>query len=98
MRWTRSDMTAVAIAWIVLIGFVVLVCVLLPTPPQVPAAPQLTTVMLDFFFGAAAIALASCVVSVVLARRFARTASGELERRLIERIREMEEKRRAGDR
>jgi H+/gluconate symporter-like permease len=86
MKWTRNDVAALAVAWIALVGFVVLVCVLLPTPPPIPAAPQLTSVMLDFFFGAVAIALAVCLVSVALTVWFVRRASREAERRLDERF------------
>jgi len=86
MTLTRGDLAALAVAWVALAGFVVLVCVLLPTPPAVPSAPHLTLAMLDFFFGAVAIALFACVISVVLAFRFARGAVREMQRTLDERI------------
>jgi hypothetical protein len=92
MKLTRHDWTGLAVAWIALIGFVVLVCVLLPTPPEVPAAPQLTSVMLDFFFGAVAIALAVGLISVGLTVWFVRRVSQETERRLDERIVQAAEK------
>ncbi len=86
MRWTRHDTAVVSLAWILLAGFIVLVCVLLPTPPEVAGAPRLTSAMLDFFFGAVAIALAVGVITVGLTVWFVARAGHEAERLIDERI------------
>jgi len=84
MNWRRNDVTALAVGWIALAVFVVTVCLLLPTPPDVPGAPQLTSVMLDFFFGAVAIAIVASVVSIAFTVSMVRGTRREVERRLDE--------------
>ncbi len=80
MKWTREDTTFVALVWLGIVGLVVLVCILLPTPP--PATdPHFVSVLLDFFFGAVAVALASGIAAVVCAFRFVRRLDREIRAR-----------------
>ncbi len=97
MKWGRNELTALAVGWIVLAAVVVIVCVLLPTPPDVRAAPRLTSVMLDFFFGAVAVAIAGSLVSMVLIVWSVRSLRRETEQRLEE-IARLLAKRHGGER
>jgi len=85
VKWTRNDAAIVAVVWIGLMGFVLLVCVLLPTPPAAISQPGSSSIMVDFFVAAVAVALAVGVASVCLALWFVRRESRELERKLAER-------------
>ncbi len=84
MRWSRNDAAVLAVVWIGLMAFIVLVCVLLPTPPPATGQPGGPSVMVDFFVAAVAVALAVGVASVLLALWFVRRESREFERRLAE--------------
>jgi TRAP-type C4-dicarboxylate transport system permease small subunit len=80
MKSAREDTILVAMVWLAMIGFVVVVCVLLPTPP--PASdPRFVSVLLDFFFGAIAVALASGIAAVFCAFRFVQRLRREIEAR-----------------
>jgi uncharacterized membrane protein YidH (DUF202 family) len=77
MTWTRTDTAILAVAWIGLMAFVVFVCVLLPAPPE-----RLASVVLDWFFGAVAVALAVGIVCVGLTVWFVRRSECRLADRL----------------
>ncbi len=77
MTWTRDDTMVVAFVWLAIVGVVVLVCVVLPTPPP-PSDPRFVSVLLDFFFGAAAVALASGASAVFCAFRFVQRLDREI--------------------
>ena len=85
VKWTRNDAAIVAVVWIGLMGFVLLLCVLLPTPPAAIGQPGSSSIMVDFFVAAVAAALAVGVASVLLALWFVRRESRKLERTLAER-------------
>ncbi len=80
MTWSRQDSMLVAVVWLAVIGVVLLVCVLLPTLP--PATdPRFVSALLDFFFGAVIVALASGMAAVFCAFRFVRRLSDEVAER-----------------
>jgi drug/metabolite transporter (DMT)-like permease len=80
MKWSRQDAMLVAVVWLTVVGVVLLVCVLLPTPP--PASdPRFVSVLLDFFFGAVMVALVSGIAAVFCAFRFVQRLSDELAER-----------------
>jgi drug/metabolite transporter (DMT)-like permease len=89
MKWTREDTVLVALVWLGVIGIVVLVCVLLPTPP--PATdPRFVSALLDFFFGAVFVALVCGIAAVFCAFRFVRRLGreiAEIEARLTRELR-----------
>jgi hypothetical protein len=77
MKWTRQDTMLVAFVWLGVIGVVVLVCILLPTPPAA-SDPRFVSVLLDFFFGGVVVALASGGAAVFCAFRFVQRLDHEL--------------------
>ena len=80
MKWSRQDTLVVAVVWLAVVGVVVLVCVLLPTPPAA-SDPRFVSVLLDFFFGAVVVALASGAAAVFCAFRFVQRLSDEIAER-----------------
>lgn len=77
MKWSRQDTVVVAGVWLAVVGVIVLVCLLLPTPP--PAGdPRFVPALLDFFFGAVAVALVSGMAAVFCAFRFVRKLDDEI--------------------
>jgi NhaP-type Na+/H+ or K+/H+ antiporter len=80
MTWTRQDLVLVASVWLGVVAFVVLVCILLPAPP--PANdPRFASALLDFFFGAVAVALVSGVAAVFCAYRLLQRLDREIAER-----------------
>ncbi len=88
MNWTRQDTLSAAFAWLAVIVVVVVVCVLLPTPPP-PDDPGFVSVLLDFFFGAVIISLASGIAAVFCAFRFVQRLSREIADREQEMLRQL---------
>ncbi len=65
MKWTKEDRGILAAIWIGVMGFITIVLVVIPDPSEPREQARLPSVLLDFLFGAIAVAVAigiGCVV------------------------------------
>jgi hypothetical protein len=83
-RWTKRDAGSLALAWLCIFGLIVLVLVVLPDPPGPGDQARLPSVLLDYLFGAIAVAVGvgiACVFwTISLVRRVDRELEEKLER------------------
>jgi hypothetical protein len=86
MKWSRRHSWMLAAIWLCTMAFIVIVLVVLPDPPTLETEIRLPSVLLDYLFGAFAVAVAVGVASIAWCVWLVR----ETDREILDRLNRLE--------